>query len=400
MSLHSTSVTNGSTISEAPALKPKAMTSSNSALLARSVHQPALPVEKASGNYLHLATGERIFDATGGAAVACLGHGDARVTYAVYQQMMKVSYCHSRTFVSSPTQQLAELLVDSTNGLMAKALFTSSGSEVMELSMKLARQYHLEKLNPEPQRTKFITLRNSYHGNTIGALSLSGHLGRRKIYEPLLNPNVSHVSDYGSFRQKQSGESTDDFIARLTQEVEQAFQTAGQDKVCAFGAETVMGASAAIVLPPEGYLRAVRNICDKYGALLILDEVMCGIGRTGSMHAWQQEGIVPDIQAIGNALGGGYMPIAGILIGHQVVKALYDGTGSFSNGQTYQGHAVACAAALEVQRIIQRQNLVANCKGMGDLLLTLLRQKLQDHPNVGDIRGRGLFLAVSIFWAC
>ncbi|MCJ1377628.1 hypothetical protein MMC17_000723 [Xylographa soralifera] len=366
--------------------------SPSSAVLHRDLHHAPLKVVAAKGNYLTLEDGRQIFDATCGAAVACIGHGDPCVKEAVAQQMDEVSYCHSLFFSSSGAEDLAQLLIDSTHGVMARAFIVSSGSEAMEAAMKLARQYFLE-LN-QPERVRFIARKESYHGTTLGALSMSGHLGRRKLFEPMLLDNVSRVSACNAYRGMRDGETTEEYVRRLAQELDDEFERVGPGNVCAFVAEPVVGAALGCVPAVPGYFRAMKAVCAKHGALLVLDEVMCGMGRTGTMHAWQQEDVTPDLQTIGKGLGGGYAPIAGLLVSARIISALDHGSGSFLHGQTYQAHPVACAAAYRVQTIVLTQGLIANVARMGALLARGLHAGLDPHPNVGDIRGRGLFWGI------
>ncbi|KAL0259534.1 hypothetical protein SLS55_005271 [Diplodia seriata] len=355
-----------------------AETTNASGILHRSLKHLPLKVVGASGNYLTLSNGQKILDATGGAAVSCLGHGDKRVQDAITRQMSEVAYCHSLFFSTSAAEDLGQELVAGTNGAMTKAFIVSSGSEAIEAAMKLARQYHLELSPSQPQRTKFIARKESYHA----------------LFEPMLLENTSRVSACNTYRGKTDGESEQEYVARLAKELDDEFHRVGPETVCAFVAEPVVGAALGCVPSVAGYFEAVKAVCDKYGALLIMDEIMSGMGRTGTLHAWQQEGVVPDIQTIGKGLGGGYAPVAGVLINHRVVDVLQKGTGSFSHGQTYQGHPVACAAAAQVQRIIRDDSLCENVKKMGVYLEKLLKQRLADHPNVGDIRGRGLFWGI------
>ncbi|KAK5715746.1 hypothetical protein LTR17_016656 [Elasticomyces elasticus] len=379
-------------------------TPSSSAVLHRSLHHVPSRVLSAQGHYLHLSNGQSIFDASGGAAVAALGHGNERVREAVYDQMSSVSYCHSLFYATSAAEDLARLLVDSTNDEMARAFFVSSGSEAVEAAVKLARQYHIEKQPSEPHRTNFIARQQSYHGTTLGALAVGGHVARRALYEPLLGEKNSRVSPCYGYR-RDSDESEEGYVRRLEAELDAEFQRVGPSNVAAFIAEPVVGAALGCVLPVKGYFKAVRRVCDKYGALLILDEIMCGSGRIGPspterfpkpLHAWQDPliGIVPDIMTVAKGLGGGYMPIAAMLANHKVIDALDHGSGSFAHGQTYQGHPVACRAALEVQKIIQEQDLVSNVRKQGGLLGKLLKERLSKHPAVGDIRGKGLFWGI------
>ncbi len=347
---------------------------------------------RGEGLRLTLADGREVIDASGGAAVACLGHGNRQIAEVIGAQAQKLGYAHSGFFTTGPAEAPADLLLQDEPGGLTHAFFVSSGSEAMESALKLARQYFVEQ--GEPNRCRFIARRQSYHGNTLGALSAGGNLARRAPYAPVLSDRFSLVSPCFPFHYQRAGESDEQYVARLATELDHEFQRLGPDTVAAFCAEPVVGATAGCVAALPGYFRAIREVCNRYGALLILDEVMCGSGRTGTMHAWQQEDITPDIQAIGKGLGGGYQPIAGILISKRIVNALATGSGAFVHGHTYQSHPVACAAALEVQRIIVKHELLANVRKQGALLEKRLRETFVGHPHVGDIRGRGLFFAL------
>ena len=290
-----------------------------SKVLHRDLHKNPYNVIGASGIHLELANGHSVIDASGGAAVSCIGHGDARIAEVVKSQMMKLDYFHSLFFSCAPSEQLSEALIATTDGC--------AGSEAMDAAVKLARQYFLELSPPQPERIRFIARRGSYHGNTLGALGVSGHKDRRSIYEPMLSPQVSHVSDCNAYRGLYKGESMDEYVSRLATELDAEFRKVGPDTVCAFVAEPVVGAALGAIPAVPGYFEAIKAVCDRYDALLILDEVMCGVGRTGTVHAWQQEGVVPDLQTIGKGLGGGYVPIAGLLVGHRVSNVLYHGSG-------------------------------------------------------------------------
>lgn len=329
-----------------------------------------------------------------------------RVRDAVREQMDEVSYCHSLFYGTAAVEDLARLLIDSTDGEMTRAFFVSSGSEAMEAALKLARQYHIEKQPSEPQRTHFIARQQSYHGTTLGSLAVGGHVARRALFEPMLSINSSRVSPCYMYRNgKGPIELEHVYVRRLEAELDAEFQRQGPANVAAFIAEPVVGAALGCVPPVKGYFEAVRRVCDKYGALLILDEVMCGAGRIGPeptirfrtpIHAWQDPliNVVPDIMTMGKGLGGGYMPIAAMLASRKVTEVLQQGTGAFSHGQTYQGHPVACRAALAVQKCIIEDDWIANVRRQGALLGKLLKEKLGKHPAVGDIRGKGLFWGI------
>ena len=360
-------------------------------VLHRSGAIPPIAV-RGEGIYLHTAGGAAIIDASDGAAVACLGHGNRRIAEAIGRQAATMAYAHTGTFSNQPAEDLADLILDGSPGGLTRAWFCSSGSEGNEAAIKLARQYFLEI--GQPQRVRTIARRQSYHGTTLGALAAGGNMMRREKFEPILSQAHSLVSPCFAYRFKEDGESDSQYLDRLSAELEAEFQRLGPDTVTAFLAEPVVGATTGCVTAIPGYFKRVREICDRHGALLILDAVMCGMGRTGTMHAWEQEGITPDIQVIAKGLGGGYQPIGGILIADRVVQALHNGSGGFLHGQTYQAHPVACAAALEVQRIIREDHLVDNVRLMGQRLETALTERFGNHRHVGDIRGRGLFWAL------
>ncbi len=272
------------------------------------------------GMTITLSDGREILDASGGAAVACLGHGDQRVVAAMTAQARNIAYAHTGFFTSEPAEALADILLDGEPGGLTHAFFVSSGSEAMESALKLARQFFVEQ--GQSQRVRFISRRQSYHGNTLGSLAVSGNVGRRAPYEPMLSELCSRVSPCFPYHYQQRGESDKAYVARLAVELDEEFKRVGPETVIAFCAEPVVGATAGCVAAVPGYFEAMREVCDRYGALLILDEIMCGTGRTGTMHAWEQEGVTPDIQAIGKGLGGGYQAIGAILIARRVVDAL------------------------------------------------------------------------------
>jgi adenosylmethionine-8-amino-7-oxononanoate aminotransferase len=364
--------------------------------MSRIIHRSLLtdPKVAVSGKGL-LVTAEdglEVIDASGGAAVACIGHGDERVVRAITEQASSIAYAHTVFFTCQAAEDLAELLVGEEPGGLSHAYFVSSGSEAMEAALKLSRQYFLEI--GQPQRNRYIARRQSYHGNTLGALGLGGNMARREAYAPILADCFSHVSPCFAYRGQGEGESDSDYVARLAAELDAEFQRLGPDSVIAFVAETIVGATAGCVTALPGYFPAMRAVCDKYGALLILDEVMCGMGRSGKLHAWEQEGVAPDIQTIAKGLGGGYQPIGAILASKRIVQALAQGSGAFKHGHTYQAHPVACAAALAVQRIIRQDGLLANVQAMGARLEGGLNDRFGNHAKIGDIRGRGLFWAL------
>jgi len=370
------------------------MTASKSRVIHRSLRETPPIAIGGEGVWLIAEDGRRVLDASGGAAVSCLGHQHPRVLDAIARQASKLAFAHTAFFSSEPAEELAELLVGHEPGGLGYVYFVSGGSEAIEASIKLARQYFVER--GEPRRTHFIARRQSYHGNTLGALAAGGNAWRREPYAPLLASAFSHVTPAFAYHEKRDGESEFDFVARLAAELEAEFERLGPETVAAFIAEPVVGATAGCVPAPEGYFRMVREICDRHGALLILDEVMCGMGRTGTTHAWEQEGVAPDIQAVAKGLGGGYQPVGAMLARGEIIETLRKGSGAFQHGHTYLGHPLACAAALEVQRVIRDDNLVDRVKELGKHLERRLTERFGNHRHVGDIRGRGLFQAIEL----
>ncbi|KAH7384457.1 class III aminotransferase-like protein [Pyrenochaeta sp. MPI-SDFR-AT-0127] len=353
-------------------------------------------VIRAKGHYLHTSTGSSIFDASGGAAVACIGHANARVKDAILSQLNTVEYTFSPHFTTDAYEKLATFLVSSTGDKIQKVFVTGSGSEAVEACVKMARQYFVELEGPQTQRLRFIGRQRSYHGNTLGSLGVSGHQARRAIYEPMLMDNVSFVNPCYPYRDLREGETNQAYVARLAQELDDEFQRVGSGTVCGVIFETMAGLTLGAVAPVSGYLKAMKEVCIRHGALFILDEVLAGMGRTGTLHAWEQEGVVPDLQTVAKGLGAGYAPIGALLVGKKVVNVLDRGTKAFMHFQTYHGHPVSCAAAYEVQQVIKDEELVANCRKMGNLLGEKLRRRLGEHKNVGDIRGRGLCWAIEL----
>ncbi len=345
------------------------------------------------GVYLTDSTGKDYIDASGGAAVSCLGHGHPDVLAAMHAQIDQLAFAHTSFFTTQVAEDLAAQLIRTAPAGMSHAYFVSGGSEAMEAAMKMARQYFVE--TGQPQRKHFIARRQSYHGNTLGVLALGGNEWRRAPFAPLLI-DVTHVSPCYPYREQREGETPEQYGLRLAQELDDTIQKLGSDSVIAFVAETVGGATAGVLVPVPGYLKAVREVCDKYGVLLILDEVMCGMGRTGTLHACEQDDVVPDLLAIAKGLGGGYQPIGAVLAQKKLVDAMSSGSGFFHHGHTYLGHAIACAAALAVQKVIERDGLLAQARARGAFLEKTMRDAYASHAHIGDIRGRGMFWGIEV----
>ena len=362
-------------------------------IIHRSLRSTPAVAARAEGAYIFDKQGKQYLDACGGAAVSCLGHAHPDVLAAMHRQIDQLAYAHTSFFTSDTVEQLAEHLTRTAPGDLNYAYFVSGGSEAVETALKLARQYFVEI--GQPSRTKFIARKQSYHGNTLGALAVGGNEWRRRQFAPLLI-DVIRVSACNEYRDRRADETQQQYTTRLLNELEQAIVDAGPETIIGFCAETVVGATTGATPPTPGYLKGVRALCDKYGILYIADEVMCGMGRTGTLHAFEQDDVVPDLVTIAKGLGGGYQPIGAVLASEKIVSALQSGSGLFQHGHTYICHATAASAALAVQQVIERDNLLDAVKQQGAYLQNALREVLGALPHVGDTRGRGLFAGVEL----
>ncbi|MGB2150358.1 MAG: aspartate aminotransferase family protein [Cobetia amphilecti] len=362
-------------------------------VLHRNLNQEYPTAVKGEGPYIVDREGRRYLDASGGAAVSCLGHSDEAVAQAIKDQVSQLAYAHTSFFTSDPMEQLADFLIERAPAGLDSVYFVSGGSEAVEAALKLARQYFVEI--GQPQRKHLIARRQSYHGNTLGALATGGNAWRRQQFEPLLI-NVSHVSPCYAYRDQQPDETPEAMGIRLAAELEAEILRLGAENVMAFVAEPVVGATLGAVTAVPGYFRRIREVCDRYGVLLILDEVMCGMGRTGSLFAAEQEGVTADLITIAKGLGAGYQPIGATLVSQRIRDAIANGSGFFQHGHTYIGHATACAAALAVQQTIEARDLLTRVNVLGEGLKARLNERFAHHPHVGDIRGRGLFQGLEL----
>jgi len=360
--------------------------------------QPNLAtIASGDGVYLIDKLGNKYLDACGGAAVSCLGHSNERVKQAIIEQVSKIPYAHSSFFTNEPQEQLAEDLIKYSQGDFSQVYLVSGGSEAIETSLKLARQYFLEQ--GKDNKKYFIARKQSYHGNTLGALAIGGNLWRRKPFDPLLVEG-HHISAPYEYRDKQENETAFEYGQRIANELEVKIQALGAENVAAFVAETVVGATSGALTAPNGYYKRIREICDQYDVLLILDEIMCGMGRTGRLHACEYENIQGDLQTVAKGLAAGYQPLGAVLISKKVVSAIESGTGFFQHGHTYIGHATACAAGLATQQEIRDNNLLSNVVAQGENLKKQLKESFAATPvldqMIGDIRGRGLFIGIEL----
>jgi len=352
--------------------------------------QEPLYAEQGDGVYVIGKNGDRYLDACGGAAVSCLGHNHPAVIDAICKQVRTLPYAHTSFFTTTALEELGEALVSRAPG-MGKVMLFSGGSEAMEAALKLSRQYFVER--GETQRDRFIARRQSYHGNTLGVLGVGGNEWRRKMFAPLLNQG-HHVSPCYEYRGRAADESPEEYARRLADELEEKILKLGPDRVAGFVAETVVGATAGAVPAVETYFKRIREVCDRHGIHLILDEIMCGSGRTGTYFAYEQENVIPDIVTIAKGLAAGYQPIGALLCRSEITDTIRDGSGFFQHGHTFMGHVTAVAAANATLAVIEDERLLENVVARGHSILAGLRAMLGEHPNVGDIRGRGLFVGI------
>jgi len=345
------------------------------------------------GCYLIDAAGKRYLDGSGGAAVSCLGHGDPEINAAIKAQVDKLAFAHTGFFTSEPAEALADYLIERAPEGIDRVYYVSGGSEAVEAAIKLARQYFIEI--GQPSRHRLIARQQSYHGNTLGALGAGGNMWRREQFAPLLTEG-SHIPPCYAYRGQRDDETLEDYGLRAANELDAEIDRLGEENVMAFIAEPVVGATLGAAVPAPGYFKRIREICDRRGILLIFDEVMCGMGRTGSLFASEQEGVAPDIVCIAKGLGAGYQPIGAMLCSGKIYGAVESGSGFFQHGHTYLGHPIACATSLAVVQAIHNRGLLPRVRGQAAKLGAALHQRFGQHAHVGDIRGRGLFQAIEL----
>jgi adenosylmethionine-8-amino-7-oxononanoate aminotransferase len=364
-----------------------------SRVLHRALHESYPTAVRGEGIHLFDRDGRRYLDASSGAAVSCLGHRHPAVLAAMRAQLDRLEYAHTSFFTTEAAEELGADLIAHAPGAMSRAYFVSGGSEGIEAALKMARQHFVER--GEPNRRYFVARWQSYHGNTLGALAIGGNARRRRMFAPILVPS-HHIAPCYAYRGMRQEETAAEYGRRVADELDAKIVELGPENVIAFVAETVVGATLGAVVAVPGYFQRIREICDRHGILLILDEVMCGMGRCGTLHAVEAEGVVPDLMVLAKGLGGGYAPIGAVLASARVMAAFDRGSGVFMHGHTYMGHPLACAAALAVQRTVREHNLLANVRSQGARLKVCLESRLGNHPHVGDIRGRGLFCGIEL----
>lgn len=361
------------------------------AVFSRDLHYRYPVAVRGGGMYLYDQHDRKYLDMCGGAAVSCLGHQHPAVIAALQKQIGQMAFAHTAFFSNHPQEQLAQLLVQAFGDEGARVYFACGGSEANETAMKLAWQYW--RAQNRPTKIKIISRTHSYHGNTFGALSASGHPARRSVMGEILL-DWPRIDPCYAYRYQKADETEEEYGARAAQLLEDTIEREGADTIAAFIAEPVVGASLGVVCAAKEYFSKIRAICDRHDILLIADEVMCGTGRTGTFFAHEQEGFCPDIVTLAKGLGGGYQPLAATIINAKISNFFTENATGFAHGHTYAGHAAACAAGVAVMETINQQNLLAAVRAKGTQLGLLLKENLTRHPNIGNIRGRGLFWGI------
>lgn len=349
---------------------------------------------RGEGIWLIDDAGNRYLDGGGsGAGMTALGHGNAEIAEAIASQARLLSFIHGALFTTEPLEQLAEELARSAPAGLTRVFFASGGSEANEVALMMAKQVAHEK--GEDSRHKIISRRNSFHGATIGLLGVSGDVLRQRPFAALIGDSIKIAPTYG-YRDQRIDESDADYGLRVANELDTAIRAAGPETVLAFIAETIGGSSSGALTAPPGYYERVREICDAHGVALVLDEVYCGLGRSGTAHACLQENVIPDYLVVAKGLAAGYAPIGAVVTSESVHKTIANGTGAFRGGFTHSGHTLSCTAALAVQRIVRERGLIANVAQQGARLSTLLLDRFGNHRHVGEVRGRGLLQSIEL----
>ena len=360
---------------------------------ARLFSTKALPkVAWGSGVYVYDQDGKRYIDGSSGPAVYCVGHGHEEVNDAIKSQLDKIAHGYRYMFTSDPLEELQAIISKQCGGGLNNSVIVCGGSEAVESCLKIALQY--QSAIGERSRRRFIARQRSWHGNTLGALSVSGFSQRRAPYEGAL-VEAGFMSPANVYRPP-AGVAPDDITDFCAEELTREIETVGPEQVCAFIFEPIVGAAGGAVPAPPGYAKRMREICDRYGVLMIADEVMCGVGRSGLWRALEHDGVEPDIMSVAKGLGGGYMPLGAAVYHDKIAQAIVEKDGVVLTGHTFAGHTAACAAGVAVQTIIDRDGLMENVRVNGDWMMEALRGELAQHPHVGDIRGRGFFIGVEL----
>tara|TARA_Y100000590_G_C15747303_1_gene1022632 strand:- start:2688 stop:4025 length:1338 start_codon:yes stop_codon:yes gene_type:complete len=363
-------------------------------LFNRQLNQDMPVAVSGKGVYLFDSNGNRYLDACGGAAVSTLGYSNAKIRKSIIKQTKKLSYVHSGYFNTNVSEELAKTLSDNLPDGLDWVYIVSGGSEAVEASLKLARQYHLA--NGNLSKIEIISRHQSYHGSTLGALAAGENIPRRKPYEPLLTQHIHHIAPCHYWRWSQDNETEIEYGIRTANELENKILELGEDNVSAFICETIVGATMGAVCPVDGYFERIREICDKYNVLLILDEVMCGMGRCGKLFAFEYYNVEPDIVCIAKGLGAGYQPIGAMICNNSIYSLIRENIGFFEHGHSYLAHPTSCAAALGVLDELLNRNLLEKVILKGEKMKKMLNKKFSNIEYIGEIRGRGLLIGIEL----
>jgi adenosylmethionine-8-amino-7-oxononanoate aminotransferase len=365
-----------------------------SSALPKHIHSTGdLPkVAWAKGSYVHDADGKQYIDGSGGPAVYCIGHSNTEVNDAIKDQLDRIAHGYRYNFSSDAMEELTEIIRRRCGGALNNMVYVTGGSEAVESCLKLALQYHAAR--GEMSRRRFIARERSWHGNTLGALSVSGFLERKRAFEGSLL-EVSRLSPVNAYRPI-AGSTPETVGEAGAKELEDEILRVGPENVCAFIFEPVVGAAGGCVPAPNGYAKRVREICDKYGVIMISDEVMCGAGRTGTWRALEKDGVEPDIMSVAKGLAAGYLPLGAAIYNDKVADAIHGQHGAPMTGHTFTAHTACCAAGVAVQKIVERDRLVERVHQMEGTLRDTLAEATKDIEAVGDIRGRGFFQALEL----
>ncbi|MCM3149896.1 aspartate aminotransferase family protein [Bacillus pumilus] len=345
---------------------------------------------KGEGIYLYDRDGKKYIDGSSGAVTASIGHGIREIVDAMTEQAEKVSFTYRSQFTNEPAEELAYELSTLCPGNLNWSFFVGSGSEATETAMKIAIQHWQEQGKAE--KNHIISRWMSYHGITLGALSMSGHIARRERFEPLLekNPVLSPPYSYRSWLPKEEGKQVEWYV----QEFKTVIQRIGKERIAAFIAEPIVGASGAALVPPDGYFDAMKRVCEENDILMIADEVMTGFGRTGKMFAMEHWGVVPDIMVLGKGMSAGYSPIAAAVSADHVIAPILSGSGSVMAGHTYSGNPLSAAVSLAVIRYMKKHQLPERADLSGRYLMNALKDVQTNHFIIGDVRGKGLLIGI------
>ncbi len=365
-----------------------------SSALPKHIHSTGdLPkVAWAKGAYVHDVNGKQYIDGSGGPAVYCIGHSNEEVNAAITAQLDRIAHGYRYNFSSDALEELTEIIRNRCGGTLNNMVYVTGGSEAVESCLKLALQYHAAR--GDMSRRRFIARERSWHGNTLGALSVSGFLERKRAFEGSLL-DVSRLSPANAYRPV-AGATAETVGEACAKELEDEILRVGPDKICAFIFEPVVGAAGGCVPAPRGYAKRVREICDKFGVIMISDEVMCGSGRTGTWRALEEDGVEPDIMSIAKGLAAGYLPLGAAIYNDKVADAIHGKHGAPMTGHTFTAHTACCAAGVAVQKIVARDKLVERVKAKAPGFRAMLAEATKDIEAVGDIRGRGYFQALEL----